>query len=236
MRSDFIIRSALVALPAFGLVSGLALPMLGQPAWQGWVWAAFTFPVLLTLLYEIVASVRRGEVGLDIVAALSMTAALAIGENLAAVVVALMYSGGQYLEAFAERHARREMTAILARVPRTAVRHRNGRLEEVSLEAIVPGDRLLIRQGDVVPVDGTVLDGVAVLDQSALTGESIPVQQRKGDTVMSGSTNVGPPFDLFASRPAAESTYAGIVRLVEMAQRSKAPMSRLADRYAMGFL
>ena len=236
MRSDFINRSVLVALPAFGLVSGLALPMLGQPAWQGWVWAAFTFPVLLTLLYDIVSSLRRGEIGLDIVAALSMTAALAVGENLAAVVVALMYAGGRYLEAFAERHARREMTAILARVPRTAVRHGIGRLEEISLEAIVPGDRLLIRQGDVVPVDGTVASGVAVLDQSALTGEPIPVQQRAGDEVMSGSTNAGEAFDLLASHHAAQSTYAGIIRLVEEAQRSKAPMSRLADRFAMLFL
>ena len=181
-------------------------------------------------------SLRRGEVGLDIVAALSMTAALAVGENLAAIVVALMYSGGQYLEAFAERHARREMTAILSRVPRTAVRYRNGVLEEVGLEAIVPGDRLLIRQGDVVPVDGTVASGVAILDQSALTGEPIPVQQRPGDEVMSGSTNAGEAFDLVASHHAAESTYAGIIRLVEEAQRSKAPMSRLADRFAMLFL
>ena len=183
MLSDFIVRSVLVAVPAVGLVSGFAAPLLGFPAWQGWVWAAFTVLVLLALLYEIVASLRRGEVGLDIVAALSMTAALAVGENLAAIVVALMYSGGQYLEAFAERHARREMTAILARVPRTAVRHRKGVLEEVGLEEIVPGDRLLIRQGDVVPVDGTVSRGVAILDQAALTGEAIPVQQRAGDEV-----------------------------------------------------
>jgi cation transport ATPase len=100
MLSDFIVRSVLVVLPAVGLVSGFAVPLLGLPALQGWVWAAFTVPVLLALLYEIVVSLRRGEVGLDIVAGLSMTAALAVGENLAAVVVALMYSGGQYLEAF----------------------------------------------------------------------------------------------------------------------------------------
>src|SRR6202158_2139510 len=236
MLSDFIVRSLLVALPAVGVMLGFASPFLGVAAWQGSVWAAFTIPVLLALLYDIVSSLRRGEVGLDIVAALSMTAALAIGENLAAVVVALMYSGRQYLEAFAERHARREMTAILARVPRMAVRHRNGMLEEVGLEAIMPGDRLLIRQGDVVPVDGTVASGVAVVDRSALTGEPIPVQQRIGDDVMSGSTNAGEAFDLVASHHAAESTYAGIIRLVEEAQRSKAPMSRLADRFAILFL
>ncbi|MEO8317431.1 MAG: heavy metal translocating P-type ATPase [Bradyrhizobium sp.] len=236
MFSQFVLRSFLVALPAIGLVAGFAMPALGLPAWQGWVWAAFTLPVLLALLFEIVSSLRRGEVGLDIVAALSMTAALLVGEELAAVVVALMYSGGQYLEAFAERHARREMTAILARVPRTAMRHCNGGLEEVGLDAVEPGDRLLIRQGDVVPVDGTVAGGVAILDQSALTGESIPVQQRPGDEVMSGSTNVGEAFDLLASHHAAESTYAGIVRLVEEAQRSRAPLSRMADRFAIVFL
>jgi P-type E1-E2 ATPase len=121
-------------------------------------------------------------------------------------------------------------------VPRTAVRHRDGRLEEVALDLIVPGDRLLVRQGDVVPVDGSVVEGVAVLDQSALTGESLPVQLRPGDAVLSGSTNVGDAFDLTAERPAAQSTYAGVIRLAEAAQRSRAPMSRLADRYAIVFL
>jgi heavy metal translocating P-type ATPase len=185
---------------------------------------------------EIVIGLRRGDVGLDIVAALSMLAALVFAEYLAAVVVALMYAGGQYLEDFAERRASREMTALLARVPHTAVRQRNGQLEEVDLDVIEPGDRLVVRKGDVVPVDGVVIEGLAVLDQSALTGESIPVQQKVSDGVMSGATNVGEAFHLLTTRRAAESTYAGIVRLVEAAQRSRAPMSRLADRYAMVFL
>lgn len=94
MRSKFSVRSVLVVLPTLGLLSGFAVPLIGLPALQGRVWAAFTVPVLVALLYEIAASLRRAEVGLDIVAALSMTAALAVGENLAAVVVALMYSGG----------------------------------------------------------------------------------------------------------------------------------------------
>ena len=134
--------------------------------------------------------------GLDIIAALSMLAALVFAEFLAAVVVALMYAGGQYLEAFAERRASREMTSLLARVPRTAVRYQNGRLEEIGLDAIAPGDRIVIRKGDVIPVDGTVGEGLAVLDQSALTGESMPIQQRLGDAVMSGSTNEGEAFHL----------------------------------------
>src|SRR6185436_10379735 len=131
----------------------------------------------------------RGDVGLDIVAALSMAAALAFGEYLAAAVVALMYAGGQYLESFAERHARREMTLLLSRTPQTAVRNRGGVLEEVQLAIIEPGDRLLVRRGDVVPVDGEVASGLAVLDQSALTGESIPVENIAGAAIMSGATN-----------------------------------------------
>jgi heavy metal translocating P-type ATPase len=226
----------LVVWPATGLVIGLAVQLAGWEHWPGAIWAAATVPVLIVLLTEIVVSLRRGDVGLDIVAALSMLAALLFAEYLAAAVVAVMYSGGQYLESFAERRASREMTALLARVPRSAVRFRNGGLEEVALEAIEPGDRLVIRKGDVVPVDGAVVEGVAVLDQSALTGESMPVQQKVGDDVMSGSTNAGEAFHLAASRRAAESTYAGIVRLVAAAQRSRAPMSRLADRYAMAFL
>jgi heavy metal translocating P-type ATPase len=165
-----------------------------------------------------------------------MSAALTFGETLAAAVVAVMYSGGTFLESFAEGRARREMHELLSRVPRTATRHRNGGLEEVPLVDIEPGDRLMIRQGDVVPVDGTVTSGSAFVDTSALTGESLPVRLLRGGEAMSGSTNAGEAFEITVTHRAEESTYAGIVRLVEEAQRSKAPMSRLADRWSMGFL
>ena len=231
-----LVRPILVAVPATGLVLGMIARLSGFEHWAGPVWAGVTAPVLLVLLIEIVTSLRRGDVGLDVVAALSMGGALAFGEHLAAVVVALMYAGGQYLESFAERRASREMTALLSRVPRTALRHRDGRLEEVALGYIEPGDRLLVGHGDVVAVDGTVSSGLAILDQAALTGESLPVKRTLGEAVMSGSTNAGDAFDLSATHRAAESTYAGIVRLVEAAQRSKAPMARLADRFAIVFL
>src|SRR5690606_9321432 len=101
---------------------------------------------------------------------------------------------------------------------------------------IAPGDLLLIRQGDMVPVDGTVASGTAFVDTSALTGESLPLRLAQGADAMSGSTNAGEAFELTATREAKDSTYAGIVRLVEEAQASKAPMSRLADRWSLGFL
>ena len=230
------IKVALLCIALAGLGGGFVLQLGGNPALGQVAWAAGVLPVLAGLVAEILRSLRRGEVGLDIVAALSMSAALVFGETLAAAVVALMYSGGTFLESFAEGRARAEMRDLLARVPRSATRHRDGGLEEVALDAIAPGDRLLIRQGDVVPVDGQIASAVAFLDTSALTGESLPARLTRGAEAMSGSTNAGDAFDLTATHVAQDSTYAGIVRLVEAAQASKAPMSRLADRWSLGFL
>lgn len=229
-------RSALLALALLALAAGLALAAAGRAGAADLVWAAGVLPVLAALLAEIVQGLRRGEFGLDIVAALSMTAALAFGETLAAAVVAVMYAGGTFLEAYAAGRARREMQALLERVPRSATRIVGAGLEEVPLDAVVPGDRLLVRRGAVAPVDGTVAEGSALLDLSAMTGESLPVRRAEGEEVLSGATNRGEAFEMTATRAAAESTYAGIVRLVEEAGRSKAPMSRLADRWALGFL
>ncbi len=230
------LRTLLLVIALAGLLVGLALHIAARPDLAQTVWFAGVAPVLAALVVEILRSLARGEVGLDIVAALSMSAALTFGETLAAAVVAVMYSGGTFLESFAEGRARREMRDLLARVPRTATRHRNGGIEEVPLEDLAPGDRLLIRQGDVVPVDGRIASATAFLDSSALTGESLPVRLARGGEAMSGSTNAGDAFDLEATREAKDSTYAGIVRLVEQAQASKAPMARLADRWSLGFL
>ena len=227
---------ALVAIALLGLAAGGGLAFSGSPDVAATAWAVATLPVLGTLLVQIVASLRRGDVGLDVVAALSMSAALAFNETLAGNVVALMYSGGQLLETFAQGRARREMTALLGRVARTAMRYNASGLEEVSISEIAPGNRILIREGEVLPVDGHVASPFALLDFSALTGESAPQRIAQGDEALSGATAAGEAFELIATRRAAESTYAGIVRLVEAAQRSKAPMVRIADRYAMVFL
>jgi cation transport ATPase len=223
-------KTALLLIAATGLIAGLAVHFSGRSEAANLIWIAGVVPALAALGIEILRSLRAGEVGLDIVAALSMSAALGFGETLAAAVVAVMYSGGTFLEAFAEGRARRSMQDLLSRVPRTATRHRNGALEDVPLGEIAPGDRLLIRQGDVVPADGMIASDMAFVDTSALTGESLPVRLGRGAEAMSGSTNAGEAFELTVTHAAKDSTYAGIVRLVEAAQASKAPMSRLADR------
>jgi heavy metal translocating P-type ATPase len=228
---------ALVAIAVLGLATGIALWGRGRADLAGIAWFVATVPVLVALLAEIVIALSRRDIGLDVIAALSMSAALVFGEPLAANVVALMYAGGQLLERFAEGRARREMTALLGRVAHSAMVERDGQLIETPIGDIAPGDMLYIRQGEVLPVDGHLPPGeTALLDPAAITGESLPLRLRGGGTALSGATSASAPFRLIADRRAAESTYAGIVRLVQAAQQSKAPMTRLADRYAVGFL
>ena len=187
-------------------------------------------------LWTMIGSLRRGRIGVDVIAVLALAGAVAVGELLAAAVITVMLVTGHALEAWAARRAQRDLHALLARAPRTARRYRDGALETVLLADIKVGDVLMVAPGDVVPVDGINSRGVAVLDESALTGEPIPVERAAGDAVRSGVLNTGGPFDLRATTSAADSTYAGIIRLVAEAEKTQAPFVRLADRYALWFL
>jgi heavy metal translocating P-type ATPase len=196
------------------------------------VWAAAIVMTLVPLTWSVLRSLARGDVGVDAIALFAMAGALALGEYLAGAVIALMLSGGNALEAAAGRRARRELTALLERAPRIAHRLRDGSVEEVPVEELEVGDRVIVRSGEVVPVDGSVQSEMAVIDESTLTGEPIPVSHQRGTTVASGTINAGDAFDLRATRTAAESAYSGIVRLVREAEGQRAPFVRLADRYA----
>jgi cation transport ATPase len=188
VRADHL-KTAVLLSAVIGLTAGLAASVAGREELAGLLWFAGVVPALAALVAEILRSVARGEVGLDLVAALSMSAALAFGETLAAAVVAVMYAGGTFLESFAEGRARREMHDLLARVPRTATRHRNGGLEEVALDRDRTRRPAAHPAGRRVPVDGSVASAEAFLDTSALTGESLPVRLQRGAEAMSGSTN-----------------------------------------------
>ena len=227
-------RRLLVACPLLGLLAGGLLWAMGGRAEIAF--AMGTLPVLVLLTAEMIRSLRQGAFGLDLIAALAMAAGLAMGEPLAANIVALMYAGGQYLEDYAHRRAGAEMTALLARQPRSALRHDDGALTEIPIERIAVGDLLLIRRGAVLPVDGVLASPLAMLDTAALTGEPMPVRVTEGEAVLSGCANAGDAFDLRATTDAAASTYAGIVRMVQAAADSRAPMARLADQWSVGFL
>lgn len=195
-----------------------------------------TAAVLLSLLVEIAGKLTRRDFGLDLIAALAMASSLWFGEYLAGAVVGLMYSGGQFLEAYAHRRADEGMSALLAQVPRTALRLAGGGLDEIPIEEIDTDDVLLIRKGDVVPADGMLLGEIATIDQAVLTGEPFPVNIKTGERISSGATNAGEAFEIRVLSRAEDSAYAGIVRLVEASKRSKAKLMRLADRFSVWFL
>jgi heavy metal translocating P-type ATPase len=225
----------IAAVTAAGIAAGAAAWIAGRPDLADLAWRVVTVLALVPLTLGVVEDLLRREPGVDLIALLAMAGALALGQALAGAVVALMLSGGQALEDYAGGRARRELAALLARAPRTVRRHRGGELETVPVDAVQPGDRLLVAPGEVLPVDGTAT-APAVLDEAALTGESRPAERPAGTVLRSGAVNAGGPFDLRAVTTARESTYAGIVRLVAEAQAGKAPFVRLADRYALVFL
>lgn len=199
-------------------------------------WAATTVVGILPLTYSVVVDLLHRETGVDVIAWLAMVGAVAFGEYLAGAVIALMLASGRSLEAYADARARRELSALVERAPRTVHRYAGEELESVPIDDVRPGDVLLVKKGEVVPVDGFLVSANCVLDESALTGESRPVERSAGDPLRSGAVNAGPSLTLRATTTAEESTYAGIVRLVEEAEKQKAPFVRLADRYALIFL
>ncbi|GIF02091.1 heavy metal translocating P-type ATPase [Paractinoplanes rishiriensis] len=199
------------------------------------LWFAATLVGLAQSSVSLAGAVRQRRPSVDVIAWLALVGALVVGEALAGALIALMLAGGVLLEARAAARARRELSLLAARAPRTARRYGPDGLLELPADQVGPGDRLLVGSGEIVPVDGRLL-GPAVLDESALTGEPLPVDRPAGDDVRSGVVNAGTPFDLVATASAGESTYAGIVRLAEQAQAAGAPFVRAADRAAVVFV
>jgi heavy metal translocating P-type ATPase len=176
---------------------------------------------------------RAGRLGVDSIAFVSMSGALILSETLAGAVIAIMYAGGNALEDIAVARAERDLKALIDRAPRIAHRRSGSTITDAPVGELAVGDVVLVQGGEVVPVDGVITGSTATIDESALTGEPIPVSRQAGEPARSGSLNVGMPFEIRTSAVAGESTYAGIVRMVDAAQAAKSPFIRLADRYAL---
>jgi heavy metal translocating P-type ATPase len=226
----------LLTVTVAGLAAGLLLRLAGAAHAGDLAWFAVGGCGAAYALWAMADSLRHRRLGVDVIALLAVAGALAVGEFLAAAVIGVMLASGRALEAWAAGQANRDLHALLERAPRTARRYREDALETVPLELVRPGDRLMVAPGDLVPVDGTVAGAPAVLDESVLTGEPLPVDRAPGEQARSGVVNAGGPFDLLVTASAGDSTYAGIVRLVAEAEKSQAPFVRLADRYAIWFL
>ena len=231
--TDRFIRRALFAIAIAGLVAGLSAWFAGQDGLAARLWAAGTIPVVIGLGVSIWQDFAAGRMGVDAVAFISMSVALLLGENLAAAVVAVMYAGGNLLEDFAVVRAERDLKTLIDRAPRIAHRIIDSTVEDIPVDQVAAGDQILVRAGEVIPVDGLLLTDGAMIDEAALTGEPIPVSRPVGDPVFSGTINAGDTFEMRATATAGDSTYAAIVKLVTAAQTAKAPFIRLADRYAL---
>ena len=236
MSFERVLRWTLVAIAVTGLAAGIVAHAVGRSDLADLAWTLSTAPVVAGLAFQIVRDFLAGRFGVDAIALVSMSAALALGQPLAGAVVALMYSGGNVLEDIAVARAEHDLRSLVDRAPREAHRRTGDRIEEVPISEVAIGDRLLVRAGEIIPVDGIVGSTAATIDESALTSEPIPVVKTRGAAILSGSLNAGETFELTVSAAAGESTYAGIVRLVTAAQTAKAPFVRLADRYALIFL
>ncbi len=226
----------LFAVAVVGLGLGGVLHLGGRGSYADASWAVTTVLGIVPATWWVMRAARDRRLGVDAIAVLALVGTLIVGAYVAGSVITVMLASGRMIEGRAAARARRELRLLLERAPRIAHRYVDGLLTSPSLDDVVPGDLLLVQPGEVVPVDGLLEGEVAVLDESALTGEPLPVERGVGDAIRSGSVNAGRPFDLRASTSASESTYSGIVRLVSEAEASSAPFVRLADRYAVGFL
>ncbi len=221
---------------AAATAAGGAVDLLGRPAAAGALWAGSAIAGLLPLSVWLAGQLRHRRVGVDLIAWIALVAAVVLGEQLAGAVIAVMVATGRVLDWYAAHRAQRELRLLVDRAPRIVHRREDLGLTTLGIGEVTKGMRLLVQPGEVVPVDGLLTGGPAVLDESALTGESRPVRHRTGDLLPSGIVNAGQPFEMITTGGAEQSTYAGIVRLAEQAQRDRAPFVRLADRYAAGFV
>lgn len=231
------LRAAVFPVAALGgIAAGGALAIVSQHDAADAVWATTVAVMLVPLTWSILRALLSGRLGVDVIALLAMAGALALGQYLAGAVIALMLAGGNALEAYASARARRELTALVERAPRTARRRSDHGWREVDVGRVELDDVLLVRPGEVLPTDGVVIGERAVIDESSLTGEPLPATYAAGHVVSGGTVNAGDAFELRVTSRVEDSAYAALVRLVQEAERRRAPFVRMADRYAALFL
>jgi heavy metal translocating P-type ATPase len=217
------------------LVASLVFWLAGRGDIASWTLLVVVLLGGIPLLWETFQQFLRREFSVDVIALLAIAGSLLLGEYLAGAFVVLMLSGGEALEAYALRRARSSLSALAERAPRAAHIWRGDELVSIPAEQIDVGMEIVVKPGELIPVDGIVTCGSSSMSEADLTGEPVPVRKTPGMLVLSGSVNLDGVLEMRASKRSAESKYAQIIHLVEQAQAQKAPIHRLADRYSIGF-
>lgn len=222
------------ATVAVGVIGGV-LALTGFGDWAQWLISAFALLIAGIQSIAMVRSIMRGKWGIDVLAVTAIIATVLVGEYWASLIIVLMFTGGEALEDYAEGRAKRELTALLDRSPLIAHVECDGTTVDVAVGELSVGDTVVVKPGELIPVDGTLLSDEATLDESSLTGESLPVERVAGDDVISGAVNGALLLRMQVTARAEDSQYQRIVQLVTEASESKAPFVRMADRYAVPF-
>lgn len=231
----FLRQYKLFSIAALAIVLGLVLQLAGKRTASHWLLAVVSIGELLPLVWNMWRDIQSGRYGIDILAATAILTSVLLHQYWAAIVVVLMLTGGEALEEFAEHRAKSELDALLKNAPQKAHVLRKGKTLDVAVSELKTGDKIIIKAGELVPVDAVILEGAASFDESSLTGESLPQAREKGDQLLSGSINLDGAVTAKATATAQDSQYQQIVRLVRSASASKAPFVRLADRYSLPF-
>jgi heavy metal translocating P-type ATPase len=224
-----------LGLVTLSIIVGVALDLAGYDTAAHWVLGTSAIVNVIPLVWGMVEALRDGSYGIDLLAATAVITSVVLHEYWAGMVIVLMLTGGEALEDYAERRAKRELSSLIEHKPRMAHVLRGKKTLDLKVSQVVVGDRVVVLPGEVVPVDGEVFEGTSGFDESDITGESLPVVRQVGDQIMSGSINVEGAITIKASHTAADSQYEQIIKLVKSAAASQAPFVRLADRYSIPF-
>lgn len=226
----------LFSLALVAVIAALVLQLIAKkPVYADWLLGIVAIIEVLPLGWDMWRTVQSGRYGIDILAATAIVTSVILGQYWAGMVVVLMLTGGESLEDYAEHRARAELDALLRHAPQMAHVIRKGKTLDVAVSELRPGDKVLIKPGELVPVDAVITEGTASFDESSLTGESLPQTKQINDLLLSGSINLDGAVTAKATASAEDSQYQQIIKLVRGAAAGQAPFVRLADRYSLPF-
>ncbi|MBZ4027449.1 heavy metal translocating P-type ATPase [Lactobacillus johnsonii] len=210
-------------------------PKIGTWPISGILIDIFGIFMAITMLREMIETLESGRWGVDILAIIAVVSTMIVGDYWAAWMILIMLTGGDSLEDYATSQADKELRSLLQNSPRIADKLVNGKIEEVKVDDLKIGDIVLIKPGSQVPVDGEIIKGNSSFDQSSLTGESVPVDKKIGDDLMSGSINGDAAVEMKVTKAAKDSEYQSIIALVKSSEAKPAKFVKMADRYAVPF-